>query len=38
MDESKMSRVDLSSAKDKEDFAFMQSGAENDEFTALEWE
>lgn len=35
MDESKMSRVDLSSQKDKEQFAFLKDG---DEFTALEWE
>ena len=34
-DESKMTRVDLSEAKDREEFAFMK---ENDEFTALEWE
>lgn len=38
LDESKMSRVDLSSAKDKEDFAFMKGNVEDDEFTALEWE
>jgi pre-mRNA-splicing factor ATP-dependent RNA helicase DHX38/PRP16 len=35
MDESKMSRVDLSSAKDREDFAFMK---DQDEYTAIEWE
>jgi len=33
-----MSRVDFSSSKDKEDFAFMKKGLEDDEFTALEWE
>ncbi len=36
MDESKMSRVDLSSQRDKEQFAFLKEGG--DEFTALEWE
>ena len=30
-----MSRVDLSSAKDREDFAFMK---DQDEYTAIEWE
>lgn len=37
-DESKMSRVDFSQAKDSEEFAFMKSNALDDEFTALEWE
>ena len=31
-----MSRADLSTNRDKEDFAFMKT--EGDEFTALEWE
>jgi hypothetical protein len=34
-DESKMTRVDLSQDRDREDFAFMK---DQDEFTALEWE
>lgn len=36
MDESKISRVDLSTAKDREDFAFMKDP--NDQYTAIEWE